>query len=789
MSSRVAGAGLALIAAALLSAVIATPVLVPAEMSLFAGHPTVNGHLREVQTVYVGLYEAELCNNGGDGTCKSGDATTPFRYTALGELGLVSLLLLGTLVLGLLPIKNTERRKGLARANGVVGVLALGGAGALIVLGPFQQAEIPLNPLAAALYGVAILAALLTSLVAARPAPTIKLRASKTPAQPVLAQPPPSFDAGALSANGAQVRREDRLPHEPRAEASDPFAPQPRVDQPLFSSAPLLRPLYDATPMQGGTGGLIGMERPPEPARAQTSVPVPMAMAAWPTQPDPSQPVPMAAWPTEPEPSQPVPMAAWPAEPEPSQPVPIAAWPAEPQPSQPVPMAAWPAEPEPSLPVSAPEPSRPVPMASRPPPPPRGKAASMAPPPRAQVSSPMPGLAAAAAQDLSASYDPTPMPSGMPQRMTGSSTDISLAAESEGRAPSAGPSRRQRVDTPLASPPPPLASSWQDRAAFAAPYAPGLPAFDPSNERGFDAGYEAGLETIRFEPAPPVRPSSETVRFEQAQPAAASSTAMRFEAAEPPTVPALNLAAMAPAAEPSAMPARRKLTPTPPPPASSAAMSAPIPSAPPAAPFASTPEASLATAMPTQSPRPARDSQPIRATLDVQASRPALRATVPMPARLPQPAPRAPGSPTRAPLPTRPPIIPRIPAIAIPVIPAIPAAKRGKPDLDDRDDLGDLRAYSPTSLDAGETTNVSDIPSHDTAPRGEPVAAAPTTLPPAPRLSQPKLAVSTAPASLPPPKDAKQAAGPSPACPQCESPMSWVEEHLRFYCKSCRMYF
>lgn len=51
--------------------------------------------------------------------------------------------------------------------------------------------------------------------------------------------------------------------------------------------------------------------------------------------------------------------------------------------------------------------------------------------------------------------------------------------------------------------------------------------------------------------------------------------------------------------------------------------------------------------------------------------------------------------------------------------------------------------------------------------------------------------VSTAPESLPPPKDDKASttSGPAPACPQCEAPMAWVEEHLRFYCKSCRMYF
>ncbi|HEY5937199.1 MAG TPA: hypothetical protein VIU61_21260 [Kofleriaceae bacterium] len=54
-----------------------------------------------------------------------------------------------------------------------------------------------------------------------------------------------------------------------------------------------------------------------------------------------------------------------------------------------------------------------------------------------------------------------------------------------------------------------------------------------------------------------------------------------------------------------------------------------------------------------------------------------------------------------------------------------------------------------------------------------------------------KAPISTAPTSLPPPKQQTEnvPSGPTPACPQCESPMSWVEEHLRFYCRSCRMYF
>lgn len=74
-------------------------------------------------------------------------------------------------------------------------------------------------------------------------------------------------------------------------------------------------------------------------------------------------------------------------------------------------------------------------------------------------------------------------------------------------------------------------------------------------------------------------------------------------------------------------------------------------------------------------------------------------------------------------------------------------------------------------------------------------AAPPPKHTPAPKLAEPeaaasaKIPVSTAPDSLPPPTEAPVANSPSPACPQCEAPMRWVEEHLRFFCKSCRMYF
>jgi hypothetical protein len=70
------------------------------------------------------------------------------------------------------------------------------------------------------------------------------------------------------------------------------------------------------------------------------------------------------------------------------------------------------------------------------------------------------------------------------------------------------------------------------------------------------------------------------------------------------------------------------------------------------------------------------------------------------------------------------------------------------------------------------------------------LATGDSTSPETAPAKEPKIPVSTAPESLPPPAENQAAtSGPSPACPQCEAPMAWVEEHLRFYCKSCRMYF
>src|SRR5882724_13687077 len=153
MSSRVAGAGLALIAAALLAVAIATPVVLPAALSMFAGHPTIKDHTRRTQNVYVGLYSAQLCNDGDEGAterggeriCKSGDANVGFRIVGYGELGATGLGLVGLIALGVLTLRNSERRKDAARWVRSAHLIALAGVAGLIVLSPFQEASVPIG--------------------------------------------------------------------------------------------------------------------------------------------------------------------------------------------------------------------------------------------------------------------------------------------------------------------------------------------------------------------------------------------------------------------------------------------------------------------------------------------------------------------------------------------------------------------------------------------------------------------------------------------------------------------
>jgi hypothetical protein len=107
-----------------------------------------------------------------------------------------------------------------------------------------------------------------------------------------------------------------------------------------------------------------------------------------------------------------------------------------------------------------------------------------------------------------------------------------------------------------------------------------------------------------------------------------------------------------------------------------------------------------------------------------------------------------------------------------PVVPRTASEERAAMNVDGIARTDDADAIETAGRERMDMDSVGEPPSRKT---------------PAPRVKPP---LSTAPPSLPPPKTANiPATGPTPACPQCEAPMAWVEEHLRFYCKSCRMYF
>src|SRR5262249_48706812 len=160
----------------------------PAPLSLFAGHPTVAEHTRSTQDVYVSLFTAELCNSGGDGKCSYGDATTGFRILSYAELGATGLLALSCVLLALLTLHKSERRKGIAWAVWTSSALAAAVIGAMIVLGPFNEASVPLG-IGMALHGAGIVAAAIAAAFAVRPPPPLRLRVADRRSQPATALP------------------------------------------------------------------------------------------------------------------------------------------------------------------------------------------------------------------------------------------------------------------------------------------------------------------------------------------------------------------------------------------------------------------------------------------------------------------------------------------------------------------------------------------------------------------------------------------------------------------------
>ena len=757
MSSRVTGAGLALIAVALLAVSLATPVVLPAPLSLFAGHPTVANHTRETQDVYVGYYSAQLCNVGGDGTCKSGDATLAFRAVGYAELALTAGLAVIALTLALLTLRRSERRKRAARLLWIVGGLALACAGALIAIGPFQGASAPVG-LGMAVHGAGLLGAMIAGAIAVRPPPPIRLRVANRGAQPAALptaqafaarQPPAAAAAASRSPPAARAgARDPRDPRDPFGQPPDEVAPADRFaahgERPPFSS-PQLRPLYEANPAHGGTGGLLPIERPAIPS------------------PPPGPPPP-------PPPRPPGAMAA-PGFGSDEAHAAIAAYPGDAS--------------RPRLPFAG-EPSRPMP-----PPPPFAVDASRPMPPMAPTSGdasrPMPPLSPMSG-DESRSAPPLFSPDEPRTTPPRFSSD-------DPRSPPPTPGARAKPQTAPPPLPPPFAT--------APPPHPG------------QAGHKPRTQVSLVPPMPdndlPIAPPTAQITTDLGPDAAAPrhGESTLFPRAETP---------LAPPPLPIAPPPGRREVPVP-----RALRDSQVPR--PAALRAAVPMPARAD---RSGPSPTRPPAPPAAPGRPGAPRPTISTTVP-----PIPA-----------IPTIPPIPPLKRAETDVTDPEGQADASGDPEAATASrvpiEVGDYVSQTnvsvgvptPEEIDAAVDGAGARVP--DTSPSGQPVTTArpdeptraaepispdvaaavaasrptiqlaaeprpapggiapalPRTLTPQVRdPSMPKLPISTAPASLPPPRDNKQAMGPSPACPQCESPMAWVEEHLRFYCKSCRMYF
>jgi hypothetical protein len=796
MSSRGAGAGLALIAAAFLAVSAATPLVLPGDLALFAGHPTVDGHTLRIKDVYVGLLEAQLCNTGGDGKCSSGieQEKLGFRLAVYGELAATGMLILAALALAALTIKKSERRKSAAKLVQLASVFAIAGAGALLIQGPFHEATIPIG-IGMPLYATGVLGALISSLIAVRAPPPIKLRVGDRPSQPIAsrarAQRPPEpqqaepFDVQALFAD-------EQRPKDRRREANATRDANANRDARVRQGAPADDPVPRPSHVEPGVA-------PPPPLRGEAE-----RARANPSSISPPFAAPAAAssmtLPPAPAPGTAPPVIVLPA----NAPTVIAA-PIDPSLDAP-PLAATAAMPSPIEPAMDPRVGRPM------------IAVSASPITQVSLVPPMPD------------HD---MPIGPP---------TAVMASDGGTDPTQFP----RPDTPLAPPPPPPSpppplESPRDRRESKAPRPRGesRPPPPPRHRRESQSPPRTQLNG-----PPPPRPQRDS-QFPQAQfqaPLEPPPLLARDGQTMPPPIPSRDAPTM-----PPPVPSRDGQTIPPPIPSRDGqAMPPPIPSRdgqtmppPSRAVRASIPMPARAG---RTAPGPSQPPLPSPASPRIPPPRSTISMTVPPP----------PGSvaiPAIPPIPSIPPI-PAVPRRAEPDVEAPPATDLGdidqatisrvpieitdnasptsvNYDLPTSDELGatsddaaspgdnpvDLRAITagdavgaPAHLrvtvpftvpDTAPTEPVDPIEhrrAHATDPNGEavtvPARSRGRETTPARERPMPKLPISTAPDSLPPPKDSKQpTSGPSPACPQCESPMAWVEEHLRFYCKSCRMYF
>jgi hypothetical protein len=281
MASRVAGAVLALFAAALLAGSV---VVVP----WWSGHPTFKGVTIKAKEITVGPLGGTGCNVGGDGACMNVPVDATFETLGFALAGVATLVVVVALLVALLALLGRGARKTFAVFAIIGAVIAGALGGALVVIGPQVQTDTPL-PLALGLYvfGGGVATALAGSLLAMRKDAPARMqlapaRQSHKQLPHAPAPPPPGVDVHALLAEDTlrpsslgpepMLGKQPPPVHSPGGALPGPSGPLGAIGnsgpQPLFSSAPQLRPLYE---LQGG--GIVPKPAANIPLRAPTPIP------------------------------------------------------------------------------------------------------------------------------------------------------------------------------------------------------------------------------------------------------------------------------------------------------------------------------------------------------------------------------------------------------------------------------------------------------------------------------------------------------------------------------------
>jgi hypothetical protein len=777
MASRALGAFLALAAAAAIVVSIASS-------AWWAGTPVVEGHAIEAKYVHAGPLGATGCNVGGDGSCEPVTIDQTVQLIGYGALGACALATLFLFVVLSAALRVSDHRRGLAAASLLFTVLAGGAGGALLALGPgieaSQHVEVPIGWGAFA-FGGGVLASILASLVTRMLEPEpLRLKSSLQHLQ----QP-------------VDVREALREQHEglrPAALGPEPKLgthanPPQRASNPLIEGAPQLRPLYDPqgagvvpsphaptlptsapTPLpREAIGAMMGRTPPPSAAAEQVRRmgPSTPALNAHAAQPGSS---PRIVAPDDDDgPVNPFARTKSPSDPPP-----------RPSPSRlqasndPPPRPSQPRLSPSNEPAARPSPSRLSPSSERPNPASTSESMRGKPPSDA----PLPGMAPMRGKP----------PSNAPMRGS-PSTDAPLAgmAAMRNKPPSQAPlpGVEPMRNKPPSHAPPPGVEPMRDKPPSQAPGAAQTRSKPPT-----DAPSRPSPSSVAPPSMPRGTPPADGARGKP-------PTLSPVRSVVPPPAPGLRGKSIvvpqhlragteqgtpAPAENPPASGSRSGITP--PPSLHNKTLAHAVP------PMPNLEDGGSRRAQTENDDRleaAMRETDHITAVeIDHEAKAQAHAAQTNTGANAKQ---RRSDTDMR----TGENAAFRIGEVTAVGLEAAPPAPAFHP--------GDDEEFNRAGSQA-EHTSQTRIPQPPPDPEDlmktfeqNPKTPIPSLdrRPPQSASEQERRAhvpITTAPTTLPPPKQLDVApSGPTPACPQCEAPMNWVEEHLRFYCKQCRMYF